>query len=315
MSAIKKRKGVSCLWIVALPLMVLLAVFVAEVVVPPPPPVLLPTPTAEIVVDVPAEPFAEEPYSTPEYLEDKPERIAFALLGGDWRDHRAGTDYGNKTDVSLIVVITMTDPVDILVIQLPRNLYVETSLGNYWQFAIYKQFGDEGYQLYLTDVFNLAVPVVAYIDMERFVPFVDDVLGGIWIKGVGIIDGEETLDYLRDNENNWSNCSYYDCEGRQFQVLEALAQKLKTKFAESPMYTAEALWPHRYLFETNIDDFQKMYYLVNAAWRVATSEYTIRFERLTQSGTIQYGDTPLEVRGWVESGNIYKWVEEVLNDQ
>lgn len=200
-------------------------------------------------------------------------------------------------------------------IQLPRNLYVETSLGNYWQFAIYKQFGFEGYQLYLLDVLNLAVPVVAYIDMQRFVPFIDEVLGGIWIPGEGILDGEESLAYLRDNDNNWFNCLYYDCEGRQFKVLEALAQKVKTKFSESPMSTTEALWRYRDFFETNIDDYQKLYYLIDAGWNVATSDYTIRYERLTQSGTVEYGDTPLDVRGWIESGNIYKWVEEVLYDR
>lgn len=289
--------------------------FAASCSVDPPMPVPTPTGTDVPVNEPGPSPIpTPEPTGTPEW-EEPPQQLAFALLGGDWRDHRAGTAYGNKTDVSLIVVITMTDPVDILVIQLPRNLYVETSLGNYWQFAIYRQFGFEGYQLYINEVLNLAVPVVAYIDMEHFIPFVDDVLGEIWLPETGVMDGEETLAYLRDNDNNWFNCLYYDCEGRQYLVLAAMSQKLKTKLAESPMSTTEALWPHRDLFETNIDDYQKLFYLINAAWEVATSDYTIRFERLTQSGTIQYGDTPLEVRGWVESGNIYKWVEEVIYDR
>lgn len=281
-------------------------------------PLITVTPTEfEVISTLPAPPTPAP------LLEDPVEQIGFAILGGDWRDHREGTKYGNKTDVSLIVIVTLSDPVDILAIQLPRNLYVDTSLGDYWQFAVYKMFGPENYQKYIREVMGINVPIVAYIDMERYVPFVDEVLDGIVVP-VGIasdissdigfvpMDGAESLSYLRDNDNNWMNCLYYDCEGRQFRVLKALAERVKTRFFENPLETAKAFWQYRSYFETNIHEFEQFHYLIEAAWNVATSDYSIRYERLTQSGAVEYGDTPLEVRGWIETGDIEKWVEEVL---
>ena len=51
----------------------------------------------------------------------------------------------------IIVSIYMTDPVEITLIQLPRNLYVETGLGDRWAFAIYGEYGFDGIHKYVAE--------------------------------------------------------------------------------------------------------------------------------------------------------------------
>ena len=50
MGEVKKSKGMSCLWIAAIPVLILIVVFVVVVAEPPDPPMPIPTPTAEVVI-------------------------------------------------------------------------------------------------------------------------------------------------------------------------------------------------------------------------------------------------------------------------
>ena len=77
----------------------------------------------EIETETVATDQAVLPTATFEF-EPQPQRTNWLLLGGDYRAHREGTGYGNKTDVIVLVSILETDPIDIVVVQFPRTLYV-----------------------------------------------------------------------------------------------------------------------------------------------------------------------------------------------
>lgn len=267
----------------------------------------------EIMPTLDGAPTAEPaPTATPE---PDVEKYNFLLLGGDYRYHRRGTRYGDKTDVMLLAQITMTDPIQIRVVQFPRNFYFyfgpETvAFPDMWLFHVYGRSGFEGLEYYFDRVFGVELDAIAYIHMDNFIAFVDS-LGPIQfnyynadgkVVGGQINDepaGEAVLAWLRDNDNNWG-CPYYDCQSRQFIALRALAERVKTKFRESPIATAQLFWNEwSGLFKTDLSGFDSFVALMEIGWKVAESNYEITSDKLTQSGFIEYGDTPLEVRGWI----------------
>ena len=179
-------------------------------------------------------------FSSPSPPAEPPDRYNFLLLGGDYREHRAGTGRGDKTDVILLVSILMENPVKITVVQIPRNLYVPVeAMDNQWLYAVYGREGFVGLQYYFQQAFDVDLHGIFYVNMDSFVYLIDS-LGGIWVADEGIMLGERTLAYLRDNDNNWEHGTY-DAGGRQFKVLYALAEKVKTRFRENGLVTAKDL--------------------------------------------------------------------------
>jgi anionic cell wall polymer biosynthesis LytR-Cps2A-Psr (LCP) family protein len=236
------------------------------------------------------------------------EQYNFLLLGGDWREHRRWTQWGNKTDVMLLVQITMSDPVQIRVIQFPRNLYHPVdAFPDMWLFSIYGKEDMVGLHYYFQQVFDVDLQGIAYIHMDNFEKFVND-LGGIHY-GATVHSGAETLKYLRDNDNNWG-CAAYDCANRQFEVLKALAERIKTQFYENAYVTTGLLIDsYGYLFDTDLSAFEQIHWLVELGWSIAMSDYEIEFDKVTASGVI-YNDTPLNVRGWTipDLGKMQEWM-------
>ena len=284
--------------------LILLALLCSACVVAPVLPQAVPSTTIPVPTAIPSPTLpAVEP----------PARYNFLLLGGDYTAHRAGTNYGDKTDVILLVSILMEEPTKITVVQFPRNLYVPVeAMDDQWLFHVYSREGFVGLHYYFQQVFDVDLHGIFYVNMDGFVSLVDG-LGGLWLNGV--MDGEQTLAYLRDNKNNWG-CPEYDCANRQFVVLRALAEKIKTKFHEDPLTTARFLWDvYGGLFETDLSDFEQIHWLVELGWRIATSEYEVEFLKLTESGAVVYGDVPLEVRGWIakEEGSLTSWFKQVLS--
>ena len=241
---------------------------------------------------------------------DIPGRYNFLLLGGDYREHRAGTDYGDKTDVILLVSILMEDPVKITVVQFPRNLYVPVeAMEDQWLFHVYSREGFTGLHYYFQQVFDVDLHGIFYVNMDNFITLVDG-LGGLWVNGV--MDGEQTLAYLRDNENNWEH-GVYDAGGRQFKVLVALADKVKTRFHEDALTTAKDLWgAYGNLLDTDLSTFDQIHYLAELAWTIATKEYIVESVRLAEP-TVVRDETPLEVRGLVPNEDLASWMTEVLD--
>jgi anionic cell wall polymer biosynthesis LytR-Cps2A-Psr (LCP) family protein len=239
------------------------------------------------------------------------ERYNFLLLGGDYRHHRKNTGWGDKTDAMLLVSFLMSDSVEITVLQFPRNLYEPViAMDDQWLFNVFRREGYEGLHYYFQEVFDIPLQGIAYVHMDNFTTFVD-ALDGLWIDGA-TYDGEAVLAYLRDNDNNWG-CYEYDCGNRQFKTLIALAEKIKTKFHENAWVTTTTLWDaYGYLFETDLADLDQLHWLVDLGWHIATSDYIIRSEKLTSSDYIIYGDTPLEVRGWIKSGDLKEWARLIL---
>lgn len=284
-------------------LLLLLLCSSCTVAVAPPTPTSVPSPTV-----------APSPTSFPQASPpvEALGRYNFLLLGGDYREHRAGTDKGNKTDVILLVSILMENPTKITVVQFPRNLYVPVeAMDDQWLFHVYGREGFAGLHYYFQQVFDVDLHGIFYVNMDNFVTLVDG-LGGLWIAGVGILDGEQTLAYLRDNTNNWG-LGAYDAEGRQFKVLYALAEKIKTRFRENGLVTAKDLWGvYGGLLKTDLSEFEQIHYLAEMAWTIATKKYTVEHVRLGIP-TVLRGETPLEVRGLVPADNLAHWMMEVLD--
>ena len=273
----------------------------AVAVVPP----VIPTPSAII----PTITSTQEaiPVVTPK--KQQADRYNFLLLGGDYRSHRQGTSYGDKTDVILLVSILMEEPTKITVVQFPRNLYVPVdSFPDMWLFHVYSREGFTGLHYYFQQVFDVDLHGIFQINIDNFVTLVDN-LGGLWLNGG--MDGEQTLAYLRDNANNW-DYGVYDAGGRQFKVLYALAEKVKTRFHEDALTTAKDLWgTYGNLLETDLSTFEQIHYLAELAWTIATKEYIVESVRLAEP-TVVRGETPLEVRGLVPNDNLKSWMTEVL---
>ena len=264
-------------------------------------------PYPELSLSIPATPSVQVPTPTP--LPDPLERYNFLLLGGDYATHRAGTGYGDKTDSMLLVSVLMEELTKITVVQFPRNLCVPVeAMDDQWLFHIFAREGFTGLHYYFQQVFDVDLHGIFYVNMDNFVTLVDG-LGGLWINSV--MDGEQTLAYLRDNENNW-DYGVYDAGGRQFKVLNALAEKVKTRFHEDALTTAKDLWgAYGNLLETDLSSFEQIHYLAELAWTIATKEYIVDFVRLAEP-TVVRGETPLEVRGLVPNEDLARWMSSVL---
>ena len=231
-------------------------------------------------------------------------RYNFVLLGGDYAEHRAHTGWGDKTDVMLIVSIFMSDPVEIKVVQLPRNLYTEVSeFPDLWAFAVYGEEGFPGVHYYVQEVFDLSVHGVAYINMDDFVKAVSELH----------LDGNALLEYLRDNENNW-DYGVYDFEGRQYKVLRTITGTLIENFREDPVETAKDLWEFRRYIDTDISAFEQLHWMVELAYEILDKGYEIEFVPLREPA-IAWEDTPIfPYRGFVLNMDLHSWMNGVLND-
>ena len=292
----------------------LLALLCSACAVAATPPVVLPSATLAPFVAVPSSATVPAPTAIPlpeaTPTVDLPDRYNILLLGGDYVAHRAGTNYGDKTDVMLLVSILMEDPVKITVVQFPRNLYVPVeAMDDQWLFHVYSREGFTGLHYYFQQVFDVDLHGIFYVNMDNFVAFVD-ALGGLWINGG--MDGEQTLAHLRDNENNWAY-GVYDANSRQFKVLYALAEKVKTRFHEDALTTAKDLWgAYGTLFETDLSTFEQIHYLAELAWTIATKDYIVESVRLADP-TLVRGETPLSTRGLVPAEDLVSWMAEVLD--
>jgi len=250
----------------------------------------------------------------PVFNEPIVDRTNWLILGGDYRAHRAGTGWGNKTDVMILVSVLETDPLDISVVQFPRNLYVPVrGLEDQWLFAVWGRDGWTGLQLYFQEVFGVALDGIFYTDMDRFEIFIDD-LGGVAPAGSEKLTGAETLVYLRDNHANWGLGSY-DAEQRAFGVLSAIWSR-GFEYVTSDPIAAASLVLSRWgpLLQTDLDSLRDFYALAELAYRVKTTEQIVRFIQLEEP-YIQRGDTPLEIRGMVPSYDLELWMLDCVFDQ
>lgn len=264
----------------------------------------------------PSTPFPT--FTPPPTHDPEAERINLLFLGGDYREHRAGTGFGDKTDVMILVQIVMDTPARVTMIQFPRNLYhpVE-AMDDAWLFHIWGREGYPGLHYYFQQVFDIDLHGIFYINMDHFVSLVD-VLGGMWIGASDFdsefADGETTIAYLRDNENNWG-CPEYDCGDRQMRMLFQIAENVKNLYKEKPLDTLMKMWnSYSRMVKTDLSDLEQVRYLFSIGLLLATRDYSLDMLKLTKSGYIEYGDTPLEVRGWIipDLGDLQWWISFVL---
>jgi hypothetical protein len=256
------------------------------------------------------------PIPTPR--EEPKHRFTYLMLGGDYRGHRLGTRYGDKTDVMILVSIFDYGPnLKVDMVQFPRNFYYYfgpegVAFPDMWLFHVFGREGFTGLHYYFQRVFDVDLDGIFYINMDNFVTLIDDASPQGILVNSRLRDGEEILKYLRDNDNNWG-CSYYDCESRQFEVLWALIQHFHRYLEEDVVHAALTItekWGG--LYETDLSTWEQLVQGATLAWKWMQTPYVVNLHKLTQSGVVEYGDTPLEVRGWISSGDIPMWLWSVL---
>ena len=309
----KKLDGRTCFIVVFVPVVIFLALVMLASCASPEEPIVtqlpsatnVPTPTNTPLPTGAFVSFAKTPTPQPAI-----ERFNFIILGGDFRSTRENTGYGDKTDAMIVVSILMSDPVQITLIQIPRNLYVPVeNFPDLWAFAVYRQEGFAGIHYWFQEVFDLTVQGIAYTDMDNFVRFVDDVLGGMSVGG-DWRDGESVLEYVRNDL--WG--VQYDPEKRHFAVLLAIANRLMLRFTDDGLTTAKELWEFRDLIETDISSFEQFHWIIETAYNVLHRGYDINFVQLTEP-TIKYGDTPTYPgRGYIANADLAEWMRMTLEN-
>ena len=260
-----------------------------------------PSPT-EVEPPTPANPTTKPAPSAT--AEAAPQRTNWLLLGGDYRTHRLGTGWGNKTDVIVLVSVLETDPAKITVVQFPRNLYVPVnSMDDQWLFGVWDNEGWQGLHYYFQEVFDVPLQGIFYINMDNFITLVDD-LGG---------DGEDKLAFLRDNENNWDRGSY-DYEQRVFSVTAWLYDAVRDRFFDDP-YAAMDLMLDTFgnLIESDLSNVKQYYWLAETASKILRTEKDYRWVQLEEPYIIR-GDTPImqneqPVRGMIADTDLKEWME------
>jgi len=283
------------------------------------------------------EPFDEKPVPvnaatailpTPT-VEPQPQRTNWLLLGGDYRAHREGTGWGNRTDVIVLVSVLETDPMQITIVQFPRNLYTPFSGGDVWLFAVWDEFGWQGLHQYFQEVFGVNLQGIHYVNMDSFVSIVDGLsLGGIDGipvasetspgRSVKFMGGEEVLAFLRDNENNWELGSY-DKGQRVFRVLLGIWTHAQYYFLSDPIAAVNVLYGEwGDLVETDLSNIKQLYWLFTLGWRVRNAEIEWGWVQLKEPIIIR-GDTPImqneqPTRGMIAATDLSEWMRETLNE-
>ncbi len=249
---------------------------------------------------------------TPTEFVPEPERTNWLILGGDYRAHRGVS--GNKTDVIVLISILETDPIDIAVIQFPRNLYLPIEgMEDQWLFAVWSREGWQGLHTYFQRALGISLQGIHFIHMDNFEKVVDD------LGGVNGMSGSETLSYLRDNTNNWELGSY-DAGQRVFKVLSALWERGSTFFLSDPVAAANIVYSQwGDLFETDLSNIQQLYWLFRLGWKVKNSDYEIRWIQLEEPFIVR-GDTPIiqdekPMRGMIATLDLSDWFRDCVFDQ
>jgi hypothetical protein len=284
----------------------------------PPEPTPAPLASATMATPDTSSPPDADPLETPSPIpspDAEPQhRFTYLVLGGDFRDHRLGTRYGDKTDVMILVSIFDYGPnLKVDMVQFPRNFYtVVDNFEDMWLFHVFGREGFVGLHYYFQRVFDIDIDGIFYINMDNFVTLIDDAAPQGIAVGDKLKNGEEILAYLRDNDNNWG-CPQYDCESRQLEVLWALIQYFHRYLEEDAVHAALTVterWGG--LYETDLSTWDQIVQGASLAWRWMQTPYVVNLHKFTQSGVIKYGDTPLEVRGWIPDGDMPGWLWEQL---
>jgi len=219
--------------------------------------------------------------------------------------------------VMILVSILETDPLDIAIVQFPRNLYVPVpSMEDQWMFAVWGNEGWNGLHTYFQQVFGVPLQGIFLSNMDAFEVFVDE-LGGIspiTLDGLQHMTGAEALAWLRDNDNNWYRGSY-DVEQRALRMLEAIWNRGFRYVTDDPI-GAVGLVLSRWkpLLQTDLANVRQFYQLAELAYRVKTTDYIIRFIQLEEP-YIARGGTPMDVRGMVPAIDLESWMIDCVFDQ
>jgi anionic cell wall polymer biosynthesis LytR-Cps2A-Psr (LCP) family protein len=255
----------------------------------------------------------------------------YLILGGDWRQHRAGSRYGNKTDVMILVQIRWDPdhedrPATITMIQFPRNFYTPVeNMADQWLFAVYRREEVFGTHYYFQQVFDVDLDGIFYISMDNFVTLVNSLMPLDFTILATVNDegfygcrrencGEDLLAWIRNNDNNWG-CPTYDCGDRQMRALLRIVDVIRIEAMDRPIDFLFDVWKvHKNLFETDLSTNSQIKDAIEIGYNLVHRDFLLQTYKLTESDTIIYGNTPLEVRGWipVNPEDVKGWMTFVL---
>ena len=153
------------------------------------------------------------------------------------------------------------------------------------------------------------------INMDQWVFLVDD-LGGLKVvtaSGEAEMSGDETLLYLRDNDNNW-NFGSYDKEERVFRMIEAFWTR-GLEYINEDSVSAGQIAFNRWsdLFETDLGSIEQVYWVFELGWKLKSNSTNVTFLQLEEP-VIERGDTPLPVRGMIPATDLKIWMECVMSN-
>lgn len=292
-------------------------VFLLSACATPIAPTPFPTTTQEIEVEIIPTNTQSIPVTVAPTPTLTPQRTNWLLLGLDHRKHRIGMEEGNHTDVIVLVSILETDPIEITVVQFPRNLWVPIeNQDDQWLFSVYGNEGWQGIHHWFDRALGVSLQGVFVINMDQWVLLVDD-LGGLKVvtaSGEVAMGGDETLLYLRDNDNNW-NFGSYDKEERVFRMLEAFWTRGLEYITEDPISAAKLVF-ERWgdLYESDLSNPRQLYWIFDLGLRLKTRSTKVTFLQLEEP-VIERGDTPLPVRGMIPATDLKIWMECVMSNQ
>ncbi len=279
-----------------------------------------PTATVSPPEPLPTEPplFTNTPIVTPYPTAGGDTVHRYLFLGGDYRASRAGTEYGDKTDVMLLVQVRYNkdadNPARIDVIQFPRNFYTGVeAMDDMWLFHVWGKEGWPGLHYYFQQVFDVDLDGIFYVNMDRFVIFIDQIAPNGIMSDLGYLGGEDLLAYLRDNDNNWG-CPEYDCGDRQMRTLLHIAEHIKGMIKDDP-FSIFGLWEDLgWLFETDLTTLEQIEQGGHIAIDLIGRNYQVHVHKMTEAEGTVYNDTELNARGWViaEGGDLPTWIQSIL---
>ncbi len=268
-----------------------------------------PLPTLPVSVKVPTEIL---PSPTP-----TPQRTDWLLLGLDHRKHRTGTGEGNHTDVIVLVSVLEVDPIEITVVQFPRNLWVPIEgQDDQWLFTVYGNESWQGLHQWFDRALGVNLQGIFVINMDQWVVLIDDLDGLKVVTTTGLVEmgGEDTLVYLRDNENNW-NFGSYDKEERVFRILESFWARGLAHITEDPLSAGRIAFDRwGGLFESDLANVKQIYWVFELGWKLKSNSTKVTFLQLEEP-VIERGDTPLPVRGMIPATDLKIWMDCIMSNQ
>jgi len=242
----------------------------------------------------------------------EPKRFSVLLLGidkGFWRDsdpRRPHSDY-----MVVVVVEPRGETAKISLVQIPRNVFIPLpNIPDDFAFGLYSEGGLGMIEGWVEQALGIPLIGAVALRMDDFILLIND-LGGLTVGGTHYT-GEQLLYYVRFHLFDTDS---YDPEGIHFEVLEALADKMRQKLSD-PESAFGLVIRYLPLVETDLDPGGMVDFLFSQGLPLVQGKYSI--ERVRLEEVLCYEDIPFENPGTskgllvCDGINLHEWVQSEL---